>query len=90
MKDIIKDKLGKNQLWLKISIFVVIFLLISLGVIYANNINKGELNGDGKVDYADVRLLEEHLIHLKELPEDKLKNADMNNDDKITVTDLTY
>lgn len=53
------------------------------------NINKGELNGDGQIDYADVHLLEMHLIHKQELAEDKLKNADMNSDGEITVTDLT-
>ncbi|MCI8384437.1 MAG: hypothetical protein HFJ33_06240, partial [Clostridia bacterium] len=31
---------------------------------------KGELNGDGAINYADVSLLEAHLIHLKPLGED--------------------
>ena len=58
---------------------------------------KGELNGDGAINYADVSLLEAHLIHLKPLGEDKpieeaktlLENADMNSDGKITITDLS-
>ena len=74
-----------------IGIFSTLFLMLSLGVIYATNIisSKGELNDDGEIDYEDVYLLEMHLIHKKTLPEEKLKNADMNGDGKITVTDLT-
>lgn len=80
----------KNKSIVAISIFVIIFIVISFGVIYANNFaSKGELNDDGQINYADVELLESHLIHLKELPQDKLENADMNSDGKITVTDLT-
>ena len=79
----------KNKLILAISIFIAV-ILISFGVIYANNIaSKGELNDDGEINYLDVSLLEMHLIQLKELPEDKLSNADMNSDGQITVTDLT-
>ncbi len=59
---------------------------------------KGELNGDGEVNYADVNLLVSHLVHIKSLEEGKsqeeakivLQNADMNNDGKITVTDLSF
>jgi len=74
-----------------ISICSTLFLMISLGVIYATDIisSKGELNDDGIIDYNDVTLLEEHLIHIKDLPEDKISNADMNSDGKITVTDLS-
>ena len=50
---------------------------------------KGELNGDSQINYADVSLLELHLIDLKKLADDKLENADMNSDGKITVTDLS-
>ena len=67
-----------------------------VGVISAVAVNtayamggKGELNGDGKVDYSDVVLLEKHLISLQALPEDKLSAADMNSDGVLTVTDLS-
>ena len=89
MKRTVRNKIAKNKFLLRISICIPIFLLIFLGVIYATNINKGELNDDGEIDYEDVYLLEMHLIHKKTLPEEKLKNADMNGDGKITVTDLT-
>ena len=51
--------------------------------------NKGDLNGDGSVDYVDVRLLQDHLINLNSLSEDKWSLADMNSDRKLTVTDLS-
>ena len=50
---------------------------------------KGELNGDGLIDYADVGLVEKHLIQLEKLPDENLENADLNDDKKITITDLT-
>lgn len=89
MKRTVRNKIAKNKFLLRISICIPIFLLIFLKIIYATYINKGDLNGDNEVDYADVSLLELHLINSKQLPEDKLKIADINNDGKITVTDLT-
>ncbi len=89
MKKTVKNKIAKNKFLFKVCISIPIFLLIFLGVIYATYINKGDLNGDGEVDYADVSLLQLHLINSKQLPEDKLKNADMNGDGEITITDLT-
>ncbi len=50
---------------------------------------KGELNGDSEINYADVSLLELHLVDLLKLAGDKLEFADMNMDGKITITDLT-
>lgn len=52
-------------------------------------VQKGELNDDGLIDYSDVELVQKHLIGLENLPVDKLGNADLNDDKKITVTDLT-
>ena len=85
------EEINKKKFHLRIIMCIAIILPMFLGVIYAtNSLNmKGELNGDGKVDYEDVKLLEKHLIHLQELPEEKRNNADMNNDGKITVTDLS-
>ncbi len=50
---------------------------------------KGDVNGDGIVDYVDVRLLQDHLINLASLSEEKWNAADMNSDSKLTVTDLS-
>ncbi len=84
----IDKNINKNT---KLFIMILCFGLISVQLtrnIYATAI-KGELNDDEKIDYVDVSLLEEHLIHLKSLPENKLHIADMNNDGKLTVTDLS-
>lgn len=51
--------------------------------------DKGEVNGDQIVDYSDVELLELYLIHQLDLDEKAIKNADVNSDGQITVTDLT-
>lgn len=90
MKKHLKNNKSKLKYISRISIISALLLIVFLGVIYAvsNFATKGELNGDGEINYADVSLLQLHLIHTKELPEDKLENADMNNDGEITVTDL--
>ncbi len=74
--------------------FLIIGLLISqcIGTCYASLQSfslKGELNGDNEVNYRDVSLLQLHLIHQQTLPKERLENADINSDGKITVTDLT-
>lgn len=51
--------------------------------------NKGELNGDGSINYNDVELLERHLINKIVLSEQFLGNADINSDNNISVTDLS-
>lgn len=87
----IKHKNKKNAMHL---------LLLFLGIIIAefvgmtsvlayNFAQKGELNGDSKINYADVSLLELHLVHLKKIENEILENADMNADGKVTITDLT-
>src|SRR5699024_8852724 len=40
-------------------------------------------------DYTDVELLERHLIGLELLAENRQKDADMNSDGSLTVTDLS-
>lgn len=76
-----------------IGIFLAIVLTAQIaGTTYAAIIdisNKGEINDDGIINYRDVELVEKHLIELEKLPDNKLENADLNNDQKITVTDLT-
>ena len=87
----------------RISVVATLAVVLSMqfiGTVYGavtTFAQKGELNGDGAVNYADVNLLASHLIHLKSLGEDKpieevktlLENADMNSDGKITITDLS-
>ncbi len=82
----------KNQNINRSFLFLGIILIEFIGttVVYAFNFaQKGELNGDSEINYADASLLQLHLVDLKKLPDDKLENADMNGDGKITVTDLS-
>ena len=52
----------------------------------------GDISGDGKVNVTDLLLLKRHIIAgTKEnwkLTGDKLKAADLNNDNKVNITDL--
>lgn len=57
------------------------------GSVYAFG-GKGDLNGDGAVDYADVYILQKHLVALESLSENKQNRADMNADGTLSVTDL--
>ena len=84
----ITKKMKKNtKLFVTILCFGVISAQLATNIYAA--VSKGELNDDGTIDYKDVTLLEQHLIHLKELDEDKKDVTDMNNDGKLTVTDLS-
>ncbi len=82
------DKKRANRLF----IFVIMglcYLLFAGSVYAAYSLFKGELNEDGQIDYDDLKLLELHLINKKTIPSYLLENADINSDDKITITDLT-
>ncbi|WP_294188685.1 ZmpA/ZmpB/ZmpC family metallo-endopeptidase [uncultured Clostridium sp.] len=92
---IIKKKLSKKDGKLSLGgklLFVVLVIIIILAQVFVVTKaigHKGELNGDGEVDYKDVSILEQHLIDLKRLPDNILENADINYDGEITVTDLS-
>ena len=64
----LKNNKSKMKYILRISIIFALLLIVFLGVIYAvsNFSTKGELNDDGEINYADVSLLQLHLIHSKE------------------------
>ncbi len=92
---------SKKQKMIIIIVMTTILLIQFIGTVYGAVTyfsQKGELNGDGAVNYADVNLLVSHLVHIKSLEDGKseeeaeiiLQNADMNNDGKITVTDLSF
>ncbi len=84
-----KNDNNKHNMLVMFVLTGVGFLLFSGSVYAAYNLFKGELNEDGQINYDDLKLLELHLINKKILPDYLLENADMNSDDKITVTDLT-
>lgn len=84
----IDKKISKSKKILFTILAVGIIIIQLMGTIYAAS-DKGELNDDSVIDYKDVSLLEQHLIKLAELPDEKSKNADMNSDGMLTVTDLS-
>ena len=74
---------------------MLIFLIVSIAVLQLSSTayamaSKGELNGDNKLDYLDITMLQQHLIKLKIIPEDLMEKADMNSDGMLTVTDLSF
>ena len=92
---------SKKQRRIIVILLATILLIQFVGTVYGAITyfsQKGELNGDGAVNYADVNLLVSHLVHIKSLEEGKseeeakvvMQNADMNNDGEITVTDLSF
>ena len=69
---------------------VLVLLLVMMAAINAYTVHrKGELNGDGIIDDADVILLEKHLVSLGQLSEEQQRTADMNSDGWLTVTDVS-
>jgi len=97
-----KDEYVKSNKTKMYAMILAITLLSTqfIGTTYATVVNfakKGEINGDGSIDYADVSLLVAHLANIKHLDEGKtedealevLERADMNSDAKITITDLS-
>ncbi len=87
-----KDDNNKRNKKIAILVVTSIILMQFCGTVFAASYDfskKGEVNGDSKIDYEDVRLIELHLIHSRNLLDEYLENGDINSDGKITVTDLT-
>lgn len=90
------NKIKMYAMILAVTLLSTQFIGTTYGAI-VNFAKKGEINGDGNIDYADVSLLVSHLANIKHLDEGKtedealdvLERADMNSDSKITITDLS-
>ena len=52
--------------------------------------NRGDVNGDGKVDSADAMLVMKYDAGLLSLSNDEIKRADLNGDGKIDSCDAVY
>ena len=52
--------------------------------------NRGDVNGDGKVDSADAMLVMKCDAGLLSLSNDEIKRADLNGDGKIDSCDAVY
>ena len=82
-----RRKFSDGSKLLTVMIVFMAALLLTSGSVYGSS-GKGDLNGDGGTDDADVELLEKHLIERELLPEDRRDAADLNGDGSLTVTDL--
>ena len=54
----------------------------------SNPSNKGDINGDGKVNIADLFLLAQYVANITDLNSSQLSSADMNDDGKTNIADL--
>jgi len=59
-------------------------------IIGEKEINKGDLNLDGKIDNMDLVLMCQYMIKDRELQGQALLNADINSDGLIMINDLAY
>ncbi len=49
---------------------------------------KGDLTGDGRINYQDLKVLQAYLLSKLVLTEEQKKAADINDDGKINISDL--
>ena len=69
-------------------ILAAAFIAVLIGGIAYAMPKKGDLNGDGRIDYTDVELLAKHMTRLELLDEDKRVNADLDSNNRLTIKDL--
>ncbi|BAC88000.1 dockerin type I domain-containing protein [Gloeobacter violaceus] len=68
----------------------IVFLFVCLGVWTAGAAARaasGDVNGDGRVDAGDIRLIDEYLGGTRLLQDEQIKAADADGDGQITATD---
>lgn len=54
-----------------------------------NAVSMGDINGDGKINVADISKLAAYIKGIKTLTEEQQQSADLNNDGKINVADIS-
>lgn len=57
-------------------------------IIHDPNYGKGDVNGDGRVDWLDVELLRRYIAGLEDIDDANLYNADVNGDGDINMKDV--
>ena len=83
-----KKKQNKNGPKLLAGLILCSVLAVSAGVRAEAAAEKGDVDGNGNIDYTDVELIQRHLIELQLLEQDAQEPADINDDGKLTLTDL--
>lgn len=83
-----------NKIIVTLLLLIVVMALVSFYVFSAvfsgnndSNIISGDLNGDGIVTEEDLSILQDYLMDVESIPDDKLKVADYDGDGKITSHD---
>ena len=72
------------------SILSAAVIVLSVAAVMAFGKNRGDVNGDGKVDSADAMLVMKCDAGLLSLSNDEIKRADLNGDGKIDSCDAVY
>ena len=72
-----------------LSAVIIIAALFSSGVSLGSKdkSDRGDINGDGKIDSADILLIMNHISGAEELTGDMLKRADINSDKSVNSND---
>ena len=83
-----KRKQNKNGPEILAGLILCSIFALSAGIRTEAEGEKGDIDGDGNADYTDVELIQRHLTGIELLGEDMQETADLNNDGKLTVTDL--
>lgn len=88
-------KLKKIEIKSK-KLFSILFGVILTGTLLSNSYanseprDKGDINKDTQINIADVEILENHLVNIEIISdEDSLYIADINDDEKISIVDLS-
>ena len=84
------DGVNNVLIYEKSSIFATKYALADISIsAEAPKAAKGDVNGDGKINAADITKIAAHIKGLKTLDEDQKKRADVNSDGNINAVDIT-
>ena len=68
-------------------VVIIMALLLAPACSQAQELARGDLNGDGKIDVRDVTRVMRHILALQPLEESLIPTADVNNDGSVNVRD---
>ena len=69
-------------------IFVIIFMVVVM-LLFTQSV-KGDVDGNGFVNYNDIILVKNHILKINELKGLDLMRADVDKDGKINSTDYSW
>lgn len=83
-------KISKKLLILVLTTSIISNICINTIQAFSSNVEKGDIDLDGKIDNADIKILEKYLINLEKLSNKQMDNSDIYEDDVINLVDLHY